>query len=344
MTSISPALIGRADELALGRQAVLDAVATVRHVVYVGARVPAKRRSSTRWPTPRRRTGHWFCARAARRPRPNSPFAGLSQLLRPALADAVDLPVTPPAGARPRPAHWRTGPPDRGASVAMAVLALLELLSRDQPLVLVIDDIQWIDRATLDVLAFVGRRAVNLPMAVLAATRELNVILVPGATVTEIGPLDPDRRPGGARRAQSGARSRRAADDPASGRRESAGTGRATTRARAHCRGGQPRRRASGDDPHPGVVRQPARPAPARTRAPCWCSPPVLNPASSPKSRPPLARWVSTSASSIARRNSTSCASTVRPCDSPIRWWRRSSSRAHRPAGCVRRTTCSPAP
>ena len=140
--------------------------------------------------TPRRQRVPWCCAPAARTRRLSCPFAGLSQLLRPALADALDLPIEHQRvldravriGVSPRP-----GDP----LIAMAVLALLELLSRDQLLVLVQDDMQWIDQSSFEVLAFVGRRAADLRMATVAATRELTASPAPGTTVVELGPLPP---------------------------------------------------------------------------------------------------------------------------------------------------------
>jgi ATP/maltotriose-dependent transcriptional regulator MalT len=189
VTSVSYRLVGRADELALGRQAIRDAVATVRHVVYVGGPGSGKTAILDALADSAQAEGALVLRAGGAQAEAELAFAGLSQLLRPALADAVDLPI---AHQRVLDRVLRIGAPVQQADalVAMAVLALLELLSRDQPLTLVIDDMQWLDRATLDVLAFVGRRAVSLPMAVLAATRELTVILVPGATVTDVGPLD----------------------------------------------------------------------------------------------------------------------------------------------------------
>jgi DNA-binding CsgD family transcriptional regulator/tetratricopeptide (TPR) repeat protein len=115
-------------------------------------------------------------------------FAGLSQLLRPGLADALDLPVQ---HERVLERALRVGASAEQADplIAVAVLALFELLSRDQLLVLTIDDMQWVDRGSLDVLAFVARRAANLRIATLAATRELAAGAIPDTSVVELGPL-----------------------------------------------------------------------------------------------------------------------------------------------------------
>ncbi|HEU5267780.1 MAG TPA: ATP-binding protein, partial [Jatrophihabitans sp.] len=178
MTPGTRDLVGRGAELALGHDAVAQATAGMRHVVYVGG--PGSGKTAILDALAEAAQAHdALVLRAGGAPaEAEIPFAGLSQLLRPALADAVDLPSE---HQRVLDRVLRLGEPVRQADalIAMAVLALLELLSRDQTLVLVLDDLQWLDRASLDVLAFAGRRATGLRLAVLAATRELRVVLVP---------------------------------------------------------------------------------------------------------------------------------------------------------------------
>ncbi|HEV2342459.1 MAG TPA: AAA family ATPase [Actinocrinis sp.] len=55
--------------------------------------------------------------------------------------------------------------------VQLAVLQLLRELSARGPLWLIIDDLQWVDRPTAQVLGFVARRMAGLPVRVLAAER-----------------------------------------------------------------------------------------------------------------------------------------------------------------------------
>jgi DNA-binding CsgD family transcriptional regulator len=63
-------------------------------------------------------------------------------------------------------------PPDR-LLVALAVLTLLSELAAEAPLLCVVDDAQWLDRATAQAIAFVARRLEIEPMAVVVGTREL---------------------------------------------------------------------------------------------------------------------------------------------------------------------------
>ena len=84
-------------------------------------------------------------------------FAGLHQLLAPMLDRLERLPG--PQGDALRMA-FGVGPgsaPDR-FFVALAVLSLLSDVAEERPLVCLVDDAQWLDRASAQALAFVARR------------------------------------------------------------------------------------------------------------------------------------------------------------------------------------------
>jgi DNA-binding CsgD family transcriptional regulator/tetratricopeptide (TPR) repeat protein len=102
-------------------------------------------------------------------------FAGLRQLLRPVLAELRALPG--PNAAQLLGAVGLTDAaivPGRDLA-GSALLGLLDLLAgRAEPgrgLVAVIDDAQWIDRASLDVLAFAAHRLEGGPHAMVLAAR-----------------------------------------------------------------------------------------------------------------------------------------------------------------------------
>src|SRR5580692_5380588 len=98
-------------------------------------------------------------------------FAGLHQLLRPVLAAAAGLPARQAqalAGALGLSAD--PGPPDPLLTGA-AVLTLLSDLSERSPVLVVADDAHWLDRSSLDALAFAGSRLDAEPVVLLVGAR-----------------------------------------------------------------------------------------------------------------------------------------------------------------------------
>jgi DNA-binding CsgD family transcriptional regulator len=99
------------------------------------------------------------------------PFAGLHQLLRPVRARVAELPAVQRAALdaafglthEVAPEHYR---------IAMAALDLVSEVATDAPLLLVVEDAQWLDRPTSEVLAFVARRIESDPIIMLAAARD----------------------------------------------------------------------------------------------------------------------------------------------------------------------------
>ena len=85
-------------------------------------------------------------------------FAGLHQLLRPVLPAAAGLP-----GRQAQALSWALGlAADPGAPdpllTGVAVLTLLSDLSERSPVLVIADDAHWLDRSSLDALAFAGSR------------------------------------------------------------------------------------------------------------------------------------------------------------------------------------------
>jgi DNA-binding CsgD family transcriptional regulator len=84
-------------------------------------------------------------------------FAGLHQLLAPMLDRLERLPGPQRDALRTAFGVSAGSAPDR-LFVALAVLSLLSEVAEEQPLICVVDDEQWLDRASAQVLAFVARR------------------------------------------------------------------------------------------------------------------------------------------------------------------------------------------
>src|SRR4029079_5000848 len=113
-------------------------------------------------------------------------FAGLHQLCAPML-DRLDRLPGPQRDALGAAFGLSTGPaPDRFL-VGLAVLSLLAEVAEERPLVCLIDDVQWLDRASAQALAFVARRllaeSVGLIFAVRMGSEEQDVPGLPELVV-----------------------------------------------------------------------------------------------------------------------------------------------------------------
>ena len=98
-------------------------------------------------------------------------FAALQQLCAPMLDKLEGLP-DPQRAALGVAFGLDTGAaPDRFL-VGLAVLSLLSEAAERQPLLCVVDDAQWLDRASAQALAFVARRLLAEPVALVFAARE----------------------------------------------------------------------------------------------------------------------------------------------------------------------------
>jgi DNA-binding CsgD family transcriptional regulator len=103
-------------------------------------------------------------------------FAGLHQLCAPMLDQREPLPA-PQRGALETAFGLTVGAvPDRFL-VGLAVLSLLSEVAQQRPLLCVIDDAQWLDRASAEALAFVARRLLAEPVVLLFAAREPSDVL-----------------------------------------------------------------------------------------------------------------------------------------------------------------------
>jgi hypothetical protein len=84
-------------------------------------------------------------------------FAALHRMMVPFLDQVVWLPA-PQRDALGSAFGLAAGPPADRFLVGLGVLTLLAEVAAGQPLIWLVDDAQWLDRESLEVLAFVGRR------------------------------------------------------------------------------------------------------------------------------------------------------------------------------------------
>ncbi|WP_316520076.1 AAA family ATPase [Kitasatospora brasiliensis] len=122
------------------------------------------------------------------------PFAGLHQLTH-TLTDRV--PHLPAAQARALLGAFGMAEPSHSTSrfflIALATLGLLGEAAAEAPVLLVVDDTQWLDPQTLDVLGFIARRVGADSLGLLAAVREDRTAWrgAPGIHELHLAPLAP---------------------------------------------------------------------------------------------------------------------------------------------------------
>ncbi|MGW4791905.1 AAA family ATPase [Nonomuraea sp. NPDC004297] len=111
-------------------------------------------------------------------------FSGLLGLLRPVLDHLDALP-----GVQAEALRGALGMTDSAASdflVSAAVLTLLTAVAADRPLLVTVDDVQWLDRASAAALLFAARRLAGERVAMLLAVREPEPLPVNTAGLTEL--------------------------------------------------------------------------------------------------------------------------------------------------------------
>ena len=112
-------------------------------------------------------------------------FAGLHQLCAP-LLDRLDALPAPQRDALATAFGQSAGPPPDRFLVGLAVLSLLAEVTADQPLLCVVDDAQWLDRVSAQTLAFVARRLLAEPVALVFAVRNTVADELTGLPALEI--------------------------------------------------------------------------------------------------------------------------------------------------------------
>jgi DNA-binding CsgD family transcriptional regulator len=112
-------------------------------------------------------------------------FAGLHQLLRPLLAGLADLPEPHSAALSAALGVTDALAPDPFL-IALAALNLLATAAEREPLLLIVDQAEWLDAATMRVLLFVARRLDADRIAILIAARDSPAAPLDGAALPEL--------------------------------------------------------------------------------------------------------------------------------------------------------------
>jgi DNA-binding CsgD family transcriptional regulator/tetratricopeptide (TPR) repeat protein len=119
-------------------------------------------------------------------------FAALHRMLVPFL-DRVGLLPDPQREALDSAFGLAAGPPVDRFLVSMSVLTLLAEIAAEQPLIWLVDDAHWLDRESVDVLGFVGRRLHADSTGLLFCAREASpgLAALEGLPTRHLGGLEP---------------------------------------------------------------------------------------------------------------------------------------------------------
>jgi DNA-binding CsgD family transcriptional regulator/tetratricopeptide (TPR) repeat protein len=98
-------------------------------------------------------------------------YAALHQLCVPMIDRLDDLPAPQQVALNVALGLAAGDPPDRFL-VSLATLSLVAAIAEEQPLLCCVDDLQWLDRASAQVLGFVARRLLAEPVALVFGVRE----------------------------------------------------------------------------------------------------------------------------------------------------------------------------
>ncbi len=151
-------LVGRDVELSLLRGLVDPSPVPSRVLVVIGDAGMGKSALLAYMAQRARSAGSRVLAVTGRESETNLPFAALHQLLRSVVDGTVDLPARQSMALRGALGlSAEPVPPDR-LLTGIAALTLLSEISERSPLLVIVDDAHLLDRSSLDVLSFVGRR------------------------------------------------------------------------------------------------------------------------------------------------------------------------------------------
>ena len=171
MTSKDTGLVGREEELSRLRKLSAPPYEESRVLLLLGDPGMGKTVLLAEAVREARLAGMRVLAAAGRESEHDLAFAGLHQLLRPVLDRVAGLPARQAGALRGAFAISDDPVPPDALLTGIAVLTLLSGLSDGQPLLVAVDDAQWLDQASLDALAFAARRLESERLVLLFGAR-----------------------------------------------------------------------------------------------------------------------------------------------------------------------------
>jgi DNA-binding CsgD family transcriptional regulator len=178
-------LVGRDAEMALIGKALAEAAEHGSALLVTGAAGIGKTSLLGVATTDARSRGYKVLAVTGLESEADLPYAGLHQLLQPVLQSAGALPG-PQKNALLTALGMRAGAPPEVFLVGLATLSLMEEVADERPLLVVVDDFQWLDGATSSVLSFVARRLESTHILLIAGLRDTFQTTVRSGQLPEI--------------------------------------------------------------------------------------------------------------------------------------------------------------
>ena len=171
MTGEDASLVGREAELSRLRKLVAPPYTESRLLLILGEAGMGKTALLAGAARDAGLSGMRVLAAAGRESEQDLAFAGLHQLLYPVLDRVSGLPARQAEALRGAFAISEDPVPPDALLTGIAVLTLLSGLADDGPLLVAADDVQWLDGASLDALAFAARRLESEQLVLLLAAR-----------------------------------------------------------------------------------------------------------------------------------------------------------------------------
>ena len=116
-------------------------------------------------------------------------YSGLHQLCAP-LLDSLDRVPIPQRDALATVFGLHPGPPPDRFLVGLATLSLLAEVSEREPLICIVDDAQWLDQVSAQIIGFVARRLLAERIALLCAARTGHDGVLDGLPDLPVGGID----------------------------------------------------------------------------------------------------------------------------------------------------------
>jgi DNA-binding CsgD family transcriptional regulator len=164
-----PGMFGRTGELGILRRLIAKARSGQSAVLVVRGEPGIGKTELLRQLTAET-SGFWVARVAGVESEMELPFAGLYQLCAPMLGRLGSL-AEPQRRGLSVAFGLASGESPDPFLVALAALSLITEAAEEQPMLCVVDDAQWLDQASAQVLGFVGRRLLAEPVALVFATR-----------------------------------------------------------------------------------------------------------------------------------------------------------------------------